>query len=66
MLKSLIKLYFQISKNFLFKLFENIRKTHHDYKEKLVGIEGDLLEPNLGISDEDRKLLIENVNFITF
>ena len=37
-------------------------KLHPDFESKLVAISGDLLEPNLGISDTDRQLLIENIN----
>ena len=34
------------------------------FKEKLVAIHGDLLEPNLGISEEDEKFLAENINIV--
>jgi len=44
------------------KLFEQVAKLHPDFESKLVAISGDLLEPNLGISDTDRQLLIENIN----
>ncbi len=35
-----------------------------DYKNKLVAINGDLSEPNLGISEQDRTLLADNVNIV--
>lgn len=35
-----------------------------DYKSKLIAIEGDLLEPDLGISEKDRQELIQNVNIV--
>lgn len=37
---------------------------HPDYKSKFVAIEGDLIEPKLGISEQNRKILIENVNVV--
>ncbi len=35
-----------------------------EFKSKLVAINGDMLEPNLGISESDKKELIENVNIV--
>ena len=46
------------------KLFDDVKKAHGDFKEKLVMIEGDLLLPNLGISESDRKLMIDNVSIV--
>jgi len=46
------------------KLFDIVSHMHPDYKSKLVGIQGDLLEPNLGISDEDRQILCKHVNIV--
>lgn len=39
-------------------------EVHPDFKNKLIAIEGDLVEPNLGISEQDRKTLIKNVNVV--
>jgi fatty acyl-CoA reductase len=46
------------------QLFDTLKDLHPNYHEKVIPIEGDMLEPNLGISDKDRKLLIENVNIV--
>ena len=46
------------------KLFEHVKKFHPDFKSKLVMIEGDLLLPNLGISNEDRKIIIDHVSIV--
>ena len=46
------------------KLFEPVAKEHPDYKSKLVAINGDLVEPNLGISDEDRAVLRDKCNIV--
>lgn len=35
-----------------------------DYLSKLIAVEGDLLEPDLGISEKDRQELIQNVNIV--
>ena len=37
---------------------------HPDFKSKLIGIQGDLTEPDLGISDEDKKTLSKHVNIV--
>ena len=46
------------------QLFENVSKMYPDYKNKLVIIQGDLSEENMGISDHDMKLIISNVNIV--
>jgi thioester reductase-like protein len=46
------------------KLFDTISQYYPEFANKLVAIQGDLLEPNLGISDEDEKVLINNVNIV--
>ena len=47
-----------------FKIFENVKNLHADIFKKLIPSQGDLLEPNMGISDEDEKTLCENVNIV--
>lgn len=49
---------------FGFKLFERVKEKMPDYQNKLVPIEGDLAEPELGISQTDQQLLAENVNIV--
>lgn len=46
------------------KLFDRIKEMKIEYKSKLIAVEGDLLEPDLGISDKDRQELIHNVNVV--
>jgi len=46
------------------QLFETVSKMHPDFKSKLVGIQGDLSDENLGISDQDMNLIIQNVNIV--
>ena len=41
-----------------------MKQLNPDFRSKLEAIEGDLLELNMGISDEDQKKLIENVNIV--
>lgn len=43
-------------------LFDRLKKECPKYRHKIVGISGDGLLPGLGLSIEDRKRLIEEVN----
>lgn len=45
-------------------LFDLIKELKIEYKSKLVAIEGDLLEPDLGISDKDKLEMSQNVNIV--
>jgi fatty acyl-CoA reductase len=47
-----------------FKLFEGLSQHCPDFASKLVAINGDLMLPNLGLSDEDERLLVKNCNII--
>lgn len=51
--------------NFHFQLFDRIKKEQPgQIEKKLHPIEGDIRELGLGISDEDRNLLIDSVSVI--
>jgi fatty acyl-CoA reductase len=41
-----------------------LKTLYPDFKSKLVAVQGDLAEPDLGISSEDREILIKNVNIV--
>ena len=41
-----------------------MKKLHPDYKRKLIAINGDLTESELGISQSDRETLVNNVNIV--
>ncbi|KAL3272788.1 hypothetical protein HHI36_014248 [Cryptolaemus montrouzieri] len=45
-------------------LFSELQKVHPKFEEKLIVIEGDLSQPGLGISKEDRQMLEDNVNIV--
>ena len=45
-------------------MYDAVNQLYPDFRSKLEAIEGDLLELNMGISDEDQKKLIENVNIV--
>ena len=49
---------------FSIQLYETISQYYPDFRNKLVAIQGDLLEANLGISEEDEKILCENVHIV--
>ena len=46
------------------KLFELVSQFNPDYRSKLEAIEGDLLLPSMGISEEDEKKLIDKVDIV--
>lgn len=46
------------------KLFEQLSQFYPDFRSKVEAIPGDLMEPNMGISEEDEAKLIENVNIV--
>jgi thioester reductase-like protein len=46
------------------QLFEMVSQYYPEFRSKLEAIEGDMLEPNMGISSEDEKKIIENVNIV--
>lgn len=46
------------------KLFDTVSQYYPDFRSKLEPIQGDLCEPNLGITEEEEKKLIENVEIV--
>jgi fatty acyl-CoA reductase len=44
--------------------FDTVRESHPEALDKVVPISGDISEPNLGISEEDAKLMSDNVSVI--
>ncbi len=56
------------TKNIFFKyyiqLFDTVSQFYPEFRSKLEAIEGDLMEPSMGISEEDEKKLIDNVNIV--
>lgn len=46
------------------KLFEKLSQFYPDFRQKVVAIPGDLMDPNMGISPEDEAKLIEDVNVV--
>lgn len=43
-------------------VFERLNDTNPKFKHKVVAVAGDCSLPNLGLSDQDRKLLINHVS----
>ena len=50
--------------HFYLQLFDQIRNTTPEVLEKLVAVEGDIMEPGLGISEEDTELLATCVSVV--
>ncbi|KAL3272790.1 hypothetical protein HHI36_014250 [Cryptolaemus montrouzieri] len=45
-------------------LFSELKKVHPEFKKKIVAIEGDLSLPGIGITEENRRIINDNVNII--
>ena len=45
-------------------MFQNVAELYPDFRKKLVPVAGDLLMDNIGLSDEDERLIVHNVNVI--
>lgn len=46
------------------KLFDRLRLKNQDFASKIIPINGDIYEPNLGISPKDRQRLIQDVSIV--
>jgi len=46
------------------KLFNQLSVQQPDYRDKVIPIVGDILDDGLGISEEDMRILIENVSVV--
>lgn len=46
------------------KLFDLTKTKIENFREKICLVDGDLALPNLGLSDQDRQMLIDNVNIV--
>ena len=61
----LLKNFPYVCNNVLFKqVFDRVREMGDDWKRKIVPVEGDIAEENLGISDEEWKMLQEGVEVV--
>lgn len=47
-----------------FQLFDTLKDANYELEKKLVPILGDVMQLKLGLSDEDRALLVDNVSII--
>ena len=47
-----------------FQLFDKVREMYPECTSKVFPIKGDMLEERLGISEEDEKMLTEEVSII--
>nr|CAI5825351.1 unnamed protein product [Callosobruchus analis] len=44
--------------------FDSMKRQYPKFRQKIVGIRGDFVLPNLGLASEDRKVLQDNVSII--
>ncbi|CAL7948517.1 unnamed protein product [Xylocopa violacea] len=54
----------RLNKYFQNIVFDKLREVNPNFMEKVVPVHGDLIKIDLGLSPEDRKSIIENVNII--
>ena len=48
----------------IMKLFDTVSQYYPDFRSKLEPVQGDLCDPNLGITEEEEKKLIEHVEVV--
>jgi fatty acyl-CoA reductase len=46
------------------KLFDKLRRVQPEFRNKVVAVAGDILEPELGISDSDLNMLLDDVSIV--
>jgi fatty acyl-CoA reductase len=46
------------------QLFEKLKSEDNGFRKKVIAVEGDCREPNLGLSPDDRQRIVENVNIV--
>ena len=46
------------------QLFDKLRKQQPDFEQKLLPVCGDVMQPDLGISEDDRRMLEEGINVV--
>ncbi|XP_001601438.3 fatty acyl-CoA reductase 1-like [Nasonia vitripennis] len=51
-----------LSKYFAHPIFDPLRKVYPDFEDKVTAVKGDLLAEDLGISQEDRDRIVNEVN----
>lgn len=51
-------------RHYCLQLFNTLRKESPDQLKKIHGIHGDLLEPHMGMSQEDIHFLSEKINIV--
>ena len=48
----------------ILQLFDKLRESQEGFERKIVPIQADLLQPKLGLNDDDIKTLQENVSIV--
>jgi thioester reductase-like protein len=41
-----------------------LKELYPDFKQKIIGIEGDMLDPHLGISPENQEMLANKIHVV--
>ena len=48
----------------LWQLFDKLRKQQPDFEQKLLPVCGDVMQPDLGIAEDDRRTLEEEISVV--
>ena len=48
----------------MWQLFDKLRKEQPDFEQKILPVCGDILQPELGIAEDDRRMLEEEINVV--
>jgi fatty acyl-CoA reductase len=46
------------------QLFEKLKAEDNGFRKKIIAMEGDCLQPGLGLSPDDRQRIVANVNIV--
>lgn len=46
------------------QLFDTARTVNPNFEQKVVALQGDILDPNFGLSPDDENILIENCHVV--
>lgn len=55
---------FGLIKSFHLQLFDTLRNSNPSFADPIVAVAGDILEPALAISEEDRQRIVEEVSIV--
>ena len=46
------------------QLFDKLKEQQPNFEEKIIAVPSDMMEPRLGLSEEDTKIIHENITAV--